>query len=80
MGMYPHTILEYHLFLKKNRYGNIKERTLVGGNKQRDFISRKDSISPTVATESVLLTCIVDAEENNFLQLWKPQIPSYRPA
>ena len=34
-----------------------------GGNKQRDYISKEDSSSPTVSTEAVLLTCIVDAEE-----------------
>ena len=37
---------------------------MAGGNKQRDFISKEDASSPTVATEAVLLTCIVDAEED----------------
>ena len=36
---------------------------MAGGNKQRGYISKEDSSSPTVATESVLLTCIIDAEE-----------------
>jgi hypothetical protein len=36
---------------------------VAGGNKQRGYISKEDSSSPTVATESVLLTCIIDAEE-----------------
>ena len=56
-------ILESHLFLKKKRCGKIKGRAVAGGNKQRDFISKEDASSPTVATESVLLTCIVDALE-----------------
>jgi hypothetical protein len=57
------SVLESHLFLKLKRDGKIKGRTVAGGNKQRDFISKEDASSPTVATESVLLTCIVDAEE-----------------
>ena len=57
------TVLESHMFLKLKRDGKIKGRTVAGGNKQRDYISKEDASSPTVATESVLLTCIVDAEE-----------------
>jgi hypothetical protein len=57
------SILESHMFLKEKRDGKIKGRTVAGGNKQRDFISKEDASSPTVATEAVLLTCIVDAEE-----------------
>ena len=56
-------VLESHMFLKQKRSGEIKGRTVAGGNKQRDYISKEDASSPTVATESVLLTCIVDAEE-----------------
>ena len=51
------------MFLKEKRDGSIKGRTVAGGNKQRDYISKEDASSPTVATESVLLTCIIDAEE-----------------
>jgi hypothetical protein len=32
---------------------------------QRDFISKENASSPTVATESVLLTSLVDAQENH---------------
>ena len=56
-------VLESHMFLKQKRDGTIKGRTVAGGNKQRDSISKEDSSSPTVSTEAVLLTCIVDAEE-----------------
>ena len=56
-------LLESHMFIKQKRDGKIKARTVAGGNKQRDFISKEDSSSPTVATEAVLLTCIIDAEE-----------------
>ena len=57
------SILESHMFLKQKRDGKIKGRTVAGGNKQRDYISKEDASSPTVATEAVLLTWIVDAEE-----------------
>jgi len=57
------TILESHMFLKEKRDKTIKGRTVAGGNKQRDYISKEDASSPTVATESVLLSCIIDAEE-----------------
>jgi hypothetical protein len=36
---------------------------VAGGNKQQDYISKEDASSPTVATEAVLLSCIIDAEE-----------------
>ena len=38
---------------------------MAGGNKQRDFISKEDSSSPTVSTESVLLYYIIDEKEKN---------------
>ena len=57
------SILEYHMLLKEKKNGDIKERTVARGNKQGDFISNEDSSSPTVSTEAVLLSCIIDAEE-----------------
>jgi len=57
-------VLESHMFLKEKRDGKIKGRTVAGGNKQRGYIVKEDASSPTVATESVLLTCIIDAEED----------------
>jgi hypothetical protein len=57
------TVLESHMCLKQKRYGKIKGRTMVGGKKQRNYISKEDASSPTLSTESVLLSCIIDAEE-----------------
>jgi hypothetical protein len=51
------------MFLNQKRDGNIKGRTVAGGNKQCNYISKEYSRSPTVATESVLLSCIIDREE-----------------
>jgi hypothetical protein len=44
------TVLESHMFLKKKREGKIKGRTVAGGNKQCDYISKEYASSSTVAT------------------------------
>jgi hypothetical protein len=56
-------VLESHMFLKEKRDGSLKGRTVAGGNKQQDYIFKEDASLPTVATEAVLLSCIIDAEE-----------------
>jgi hypothetical protein len=53
---------------------------VAGGNKQQDYISKEDESSPTVATQAVMLSCIIDAKEerdvavitiaNAFIQTW----------
>jgi hypothetical protein len=58
------TVLESHMFLKLKRDGKIKGRTVAGGYKQCDYISKEDASSPTIATESVLLSCTIDVEEH----------------
>ena len=55
-------ILDSYILLKENIDGTQNCRIVAGSNKQRDFISKEDVISPTVTTKSVLLTCIVDVE------------------
>jgi hypothetical protein len=57
------TVLESHMFLKQKRDGKVKGITVARGNKQRDYIFKEDASSPTVATEAVLLSCIIDAEK-----------------
>jgi hypothetical protein len=52
------------MFLKQKRDGKIKGRTVAGGNKQCDYISKEDASLPTVTTEAVLLSCIIDAKED----------------
>ena len=56
-------VLESHIFMKLKRTGEIKGRTVAGGNKQRGFVEKEDASSPTVATKSVILTSMVDAIE-----------------
>jgi hypothetical protein len=55
--------LAYLMFLKRKRCGKIKGRGCADGRKQRAYIAREDAASPTVATESVFLTMVIDALE-----------------
>jgi hypothetical protein len=56
-------ILESHIFVEQKRDGTIKARKVIGGNRQRDFITKEDVSSPTVTAEAVMLTCVIDAQE-----------------
>jgi hypothetical protein len=52
-----------HLYEDEAVWG-IKGRTVAGRNKQRGYIEKEDATSPTVAMESVILTSLIDAEED----------------
>jgi hypothetical protein len=51
------------MFLKEIRDDTIKVRFCADGRKQRGQWSKQDTTSPTVATESVFLTAVIDAHE-----------------
>jgi hypothetical protein len=51
------------MFVVKKRDGKTKARLVAGGNMQRDYLTKEDSSSPTVSTEAVILTSIIDAHE-----------------
>jgi len=51
------------MFVVKKRDGVTKARIVAGGDQQRGHVTKEESSSPTVSTESVLLTLIVDAHE-----------------
>jgi hypothetical protein len=59
-----HQILESHIFVEEKQDGTIKARKVIGGNKQQDYITKKDVSSPIVTAEAVMLTCVIDAQEN----------------
>ncbi len=42
----------------------MKAQQVAGRNKQQGYITNEDASSPTVSSEAVLLTCIVDANKN----------------
>jgi hypothetical protein len=58
-------ILESHIFVfvEQKRDGLIKARKVIGGNKQQDYITKEDVSSLTVTADAVMLTCIIDAQE-----------------
>ena len=43
-------VLELHMFLKEIRDQSLKGRTVAGGNKQQDYISKEDASLPTVTS------------------------------
>ena len=55
--------LESLIFLTEKKDGTVKARHCANGSTQRDYMSREDVSSPTVSTESTLLTAVIDAEE-----------------
>jgi hypothetical protein len=57
-------ILEFHIFVEEKRDGTIKAQKVIGGNKQCDYITKEDVSSPTVTAEAVLLTCVINAQED----------------
>ena len=58
-----HASLPYIMFLKEKRCGTVKGRGCADGRKQRLHTTKEDSSSPTVATEALFLSCVIDAKE-----------------
>jgi len=52
-------VLQSHMFVVRKRTGETKARVVAGGNLQQGHVTKEESSSPTVSTESVLLTSIV---------------------
>jgi hypothetical protein len=57
-------ILETHIFVEQKRDGLIKAQKVIGGKKQQDYITKENVSSPTVTAEAVMLTCVIDAQED----------------
>lgn len=55
--------LQYLMFLKEKRNGTVKGRGCADGHKQRATATQEEASSPTVAIESVMLSCIINAKE-----------------
>jgi len=55
--------LESLIFLVEKKSGKIKARHCANGSKQRQWMDAEETSSPTVMTESVLLTATIDAHE-----------------
>ncbi len=59
-------ILQSHMFIGQKWTGETKARMVTGGNTQCGHVTKEESSSPTVSTEAVLLTLIVDAHEGRY--------------
>ena len=57
--------LAYLMFLKHKHCGWVKGHGCTDGRKQHPYMAQEDATSPTVASESVFLTAVVDAWENH---------------
>jgi hypothetical protein len=55
--------LRYLMFLKEKRDGMIKGRGCADGRPQQDYMTKENTSSPTVAPETLLVTCLIDAIE-----------------
>jgi hypothetical protein len=51
------------MFIKEKRCGTIKGRGCADGRKQRLYKTKEETSSPTVRTESLLLSCVIDSKE-----------------
>ena len=51
------------MFLKWKQCGKIKGRGCADSRKQHVYTAHEDAASPTVATDSVFLTAVIDALE-----------------
>ena len=56
--------LGYLMFLKRKRSGKIKARGCADGRPQRAYIPQEDARAPTVSTEAMFMTAVIDAMEN----------------
>jgi len=57
-------VLESLIFLTEKKDGLIKGRHCANGNPQRQWMDREQVSSPTVMTESTMITAIIEAKEN----------------
>ncbi len=58
-------VLESHIFVEVKRGdGTIKAQKVIGGNNQHDYITKDDVTSSTVTAEAVMLTCVINTQEN----------------
>ena len=55
--------LNYLMFLKRKRTGDVKGRGCADGRKQKLYVRKEDSAAPTVGTPALIISCLQDADE-----------------
>jgi hypothetical protein len=63
-------VLNFLMFIKQKRCGRFKARACADDRPQRLLYNKMDASSPTVKTESVILTSIIDADESRFIAVY----------
>jgi hypothetical protein len=53
------------MFLGEKQDGTMEGRMVYNGKPTREWLSREDSASPTAALESIMLTAVIDADEEH---------------
>ena len=56
--------LGYAMFLKRKRSRKMKGRGCANGHPQQDYVTKEESISPTVSLYALVGSCIMDAMIN----------------
>ena len=51
------------MFMTEKRCGRVKSRACANGSKQRQWIRKEDAASPTVMSDSVMITTAIEAHE-----------------
>jgi hypothetical protein len=51
------------MFMTQKRCGKVKSRACVNGSKHREWIKKEDAASPTVMTDSIMPTSLIEAHE-----------------
>ena len=52
---------------KAEKMGRIKARGCANGQKQRIYKTKYETSLPTISTEAVFLTCLIDAKEGRYV-------------
>ena len=55
--------MESLISLVEKRDGTVKGRTCANGSTQREYTEREEAASPTVMTESIIITGVIDAKQ-----------------
>ena len=55
--------LRYLMFISRKRCRRIRSRGCADGRKQRLYMIKEETSSPTIATESLVLSCAIDVRE-----------------
>jgi hypothetical protein len=66
-------VLQSIIFIKQKRCGRVKARVCVDGSPQCYLHEKWEASSPTVKTELILLTLVVEAKENGMVSVYDIQ-------